>query len=159
MLIRPLAPADADAYRALRLAGIAEMPSAFRTTHAAESAQPLSCLQQRLLPTRFQRLFGAFDGGELAGIACFKREPIAVVHECAIIWGVYVTPLARRAGVARQLMLAALAHAATLTELKQLSLSVHPANSAAIALYLSLGFAFAQSGADEQGEVQMTAPS
>jgi hypothetical protein len=37
--IRPR-PDDAAAYRALRLAGIAEVPAAFCTMHAAESAAP-----------------------------------------------------------------------------------------------------------------------
>ena len=155
MLIRPLAPADAEAYRALRLAGIAELPSAFRTTHAAESAQPLARMQQRLLQTPFQRWFGAFHGDALVGIACFKREPIALVHDRATIWGVYVAPLARGAGVARQLMLAALDHAGTIPGLTRIGLSVERSNGAAAALYMSLGFAFADMGEHDQGEALM----
>lgn len=139
--VRALGPIDAVEYRALRLAGIAEMPAAFFTSHAAESALPLAVIQQRLLQTPYQRVFGAFDGARLVGITSFKREPIAVVHDRASIWGVYVAAEARRQGVARQLMLAAAQHARWFPELTHITLKVHQANAAAIALYASLGFA------------------
>lgn len=141
--VRALTPGDAEAYRALRLAGIREMPAAFATSHAAESALPLGRLQQRLQHTRDQRIFGGFggDGARLLGMAGFKREPIAVVHDRASLWGVYIAAEARRQGLARQLLLAALAHARTFPELSQLSLKVRRDNTAAIALYRGLGFA------------------
>ena len=109
--VRPLTPDDASAYRALRLAGIAELPAAFCTTHAAESGLPLARIAERLRATSYQIIFGAFDKEQLIGIAGLRREPIAVVHDKASLWSVYVAPQARGRGAGRQLVQAAIAHA------------------------------------------------
>jgi ribosomal protein S18 acetylase RimI-like enzyme len=148
--IRQLGPGDLDAYRALRLAGILEAPAAFCTTHAAESAVPPERMRQRLVHTPYQRVFGAFHGERLVGCAALAREPIAVVHERANIWGVYVAPDARGGGLARQLMQACMAHAAAIAELRTLTLSVRRGNAVAEALYARLGFAVV--GASDDGE-------
>ena len=98
IIVRPLTPDDVAAYRALRLAGIAELPAAFCTTHAAESGLPLAQIAQRLRATSHQIIFGAFDKDQLIGIAGLRREPIAVVHDKASLWSVYGRR--RRAGAA-----------------------------------------------------------
>ena len=138
--IRPLAPDDVAAYRALRLAGIAELPATFCTTHAAESGLPLAQIAQRLHVTSHQIIFGAFDKEQLIAIAGLRREPIAVVHDRASLWGVYVAPQARGRGAGRQLVQAAIAHACAIPELGRVRLAVAQDNHAALTLYLACGF-------------------
>lgn len=152
---RALLPYDVDDYRALRLSAMQAEPDSFRTTYAEEAAQPLIRLQQRLLHTRHQRIFGAWAGRELVGIVGLKREPIAVTHERALIWGLYVAPAARRGGVARGLMDAALQHAGGMEQLRRLTLCVHRDNAAAQSLYRQLGFTLMEEGAGPQQELQM----
>ena len=152
--VRPLTPDDASAYRALRLAGIAELPAAFCTTHAAESGLPLARIAERLRTTSHQIIFGAFDQGQLIGIAGLRREPIAVVHDKASLWSVYVTPQARGRGVARQLVQAAIAHACGVPELARVRLAVAQDNDAALTLYLGCGFTLAD-GTASDGMLQM----
>jgi ribosomal protein S18 acetylase RimI-like enzyme len=58
----------------------------------------------------------------------------------AFIWGMYVAPTARRAGVARRLVIEAVAFAASNLGATQVNLGVNAKNVAAIALYEGLGF-------------------
>ena len=152
--IRPLTPGDAAAYRALRLAGIAELPAGFCTTLAAESAVPLAQMAQRLHATAHQIMFGTFADAQLTGIAGLRREPIAVVHDKASLWGVYVAPAARGHGAGRQLVQAALAHACGIPELARVRLAVAQDNHAALTLYLGCGFVLADASASD-GMLQM----
>ena len=138
--VRPLTQDDAPAYRALRLAGIAELPAAFCTTHAAESALPLAQIARRLHASTHQIIFGTFDATQLIAIAGLRREPIAVVHDKASLWGVYVAPQARGSGEGRQLVRAAIAHACSIAELARVRLAVAQDNDAALPLYLACGF-------------------
>lgn len=152
--VRPLTPDDAPAYRMLRLAGIAESPGAFCTTQAAESAVPLAQMAQRLRSTPHQIMFGTFEDGRLIAIAGLRREPIAVVHDKASLWGVYVAPPVRGRGVARQLVQAAIAHACGVPELARVRLAVAQDNHAALSLYLGCGFVLADEAASA-GMLQM----
>jgi len=138
--LRQLVPDDAPAYRALRLAGIAELPAAFCTTHALESGLPMAQMRQRLQPTPLQRIFGIFDDTQLIAMAGLRREPIAVVHDKASLWGVYVAPQMRGQGLGRQLVQAAIEHACAIPELATVRLAVAPDNAAALTLYLDCGF-------------------
>ena len=154
IIVRPLTPDDVAAYRALRLAGIAELPAAFCTRHAAESGLPLAQIAQRLRATSHQIIFGAFDKDQLIGIAGLRREPIAVVHDKASLWSVYVAPQARGRGAARQLVQAAIAHACAIPELARVRLAVAQDNHAALTLYLGCGFTLADGPASD-GMLQM----
>ncbi|MDC8757471.1 GNAT family N-acetyltransferase [Janthinobacterium fluminis] len=140
MIIRKLTPADAEAYRELRLAGILNAPAAFWAGYDEESTLPLEAMQARLEETPYQSIFGLFSGEKLLGMAALKRESIAKISHRATIWGVYVDPSARGTGAARRLVDALIAHARTLPELVQLTLSVRSTNETAIALYAKVGF-------------------
>ena len=140
MIIRKLTPADAEAYRAFRLAGLLEAPLAFWASPEEELLHSIEVMGERLLETPFQTMFGVLDGTQLVGVAALKREPVAKISHRALIWGVYLAPQARGIGAARRLMEALIAHARTVPQLVQLCLCVRSDNESAKALYAKLGF-------------------
>jgi ribosomal protein S18 acetylase RimI-like enzyme len=140
MNIRRLSASDAPAFRALRLAALLDTPEAFVTSHEEEKDQPLTYFATRLAEHPGHAVFGAFDGDTLLGIAGLSRETLLQLAHKGHIWGMYVAQAARGRGVARDLLLAALAHARATAGVAKVTLSVDSANVAAIALYESLGF-------------------
>jgi RimJ/RimL family protein N-acetyltransferase len=133
--IRALAPADAAAFRAVRLAGLKDSPEAFGCTFEAEVAKPLAWFFNRLAASQ---IFGAFRRGEIVGIAGFAvRSGEKEAHK-GLLWGMYVQPAARGAGIARRLVEAVLDHARSRVELIQLSVVV--GNEPARRLYAGFGF-------------------
>lgn len=133
--IRRLLPADAEAYRTLRLSALAESPDAFGSDVATESAAPVETFADRL---RTSYVAGAFAAGRLAGIAGFRQLDREKTRHRGDIWGVYVEPRARRSGLGRLLLDHVLAHART--RVQQVHLAVTAGNTASIRLYESLGF-------------------
>ena len=134
-MIRLLMTADAAQYRELRLESLRLHPEAFASTFERESEQPLSWFEDRITQGN---VFGAFAGDELAGVAgCWPQQGPKVSHK-ATLWGMYVRPAARNAGLGRRLVEAVVTHASTRVE--QLQLGVVSANEAAFGLYRSMGF-------------------
>lgn len=138
--IRRLAPADAGAFQVLRLQGLSECPTAFASSHPEEVDTPIATVAERLAAQDDRALFGAFAGAALVGVVGVQREAMKKLAHKAFIWGMYVAPPARRSGAGRQLLGAALAFASSRLRVRQVNLSVHTENVAAIALYRSLGF-------------------
>lgn len=137
--IRSLDVTDWEAFRQIRLQAIADSPSAVWPTHDEEAGRTVDELQARINMTATQVVFGAFSGGELAGIAGLRREPLAQVAHKAVLWGVFVNPALRKQGIARQLFAQILAHA-RVAGILQIQLCVNADNSNAKSLYQSLGF-------------------
>ena len=114
--IRPLTPADATAYRGIRLAGLRESPEAFGSTFDRENIQPLAWFCDRLAAAQ---VFGAFRSPDLLGIAGFAiREGEKERHK-GLLWGMYVRPDVRKAGVGRQLVEAVVEYGLEKDSLKQ----------------------------------------
>jgi RimJ/RimL family protein N-acetyltransferase len=133
--IRQLMPADAALYRGIRLAGLKHNPEAFGSTFEAEFTKPLAWFSDRLSTSQ---VFGAFHGPELLGVAGFAiRQGEKEAHK-GLLWGMYVRPEARGAGVARRLVEAVIAFARLYVELIQLSVVL--GNERARRLYARLGF-------------------
>lgn len=133
--LRRLSPPDAERYREVRLEALRLAPEAFSSTFAQESAQPLAWFADRLGRSA---MFGAFDGGELVGIAgFFVREGEKQAHKGVLV-GMYVRPRARNAGVGGRLVAAVIDHARRHVEVLQLS--VVAGNAPARRLYARLGF-------------------
>jgi RimJ/RimL family protein N-acetyltransferase len=138
--VRILMSADAAAFKTLRLSALQECPTAFSSSYEEECDIPLARAAERLAPDRDRAVFGAFDGEALVGTVGLQRErPRKLAHK-AVIWGVYVAPSFRKRGVGRMLLEHALARAAWMPGLLQLTLGANTANPAAIALYESVGF-------------------
>ena len=140
MEIRVLGAADAAAFQALRLSGLQECPTAFASSFEEESRRELPAVAERLAPQGDRAVFGAFAGGELAGVVGLMREGHRKLAHKAFIWGMYVAPAARKQGVGRELVATALSFAATELRVRQVTLGVNAANPAAIVLYERMGF-------------------
>src|SRR5215469_14375106 len=135
LAIRRLGPAEAGAYRAIRLAALEGDAAAFGSTYAAETGRSLSEFAQRL---ETATVFGAYADGRIVGMAGFKPYEGARDRHKAFVWGTYVRPEERRHGAARALMEAVVDAARGAVE--QLTLAVVSDNAAAVALYRELGF-------------------
>lgn len=140
MLIRPLVPSDAAAYQTLRLAALRESPSAFGSSYEEECDTPLSTIEGYLAACAERCKFGAFDGPELLGLVSVAREGARKMRHKGYIRGMYVAPSHRALGLGKQLLEHALAFAASMEGLRQVSLSLTAGNAAALALYESMGF-------------------
>jgi RimJ/RimL family protein N-acetyltransferase len=137
--IRPLSAADAAAFREIRLQAIADSPSAVWPTHEEEARRTIQETEARIQKTDTQVVFGAFLDTKLVGIAGLRREPLAQVRHKAVLWGVFVSPEQRRAGLARELFSRLLAFAREEGVL-QIQLCVNAENVRARNFYRSLGF-------------------
>jgi RimJ/RimL family protein N-acetyltransferase len=139
--VRPLAPADAEAFRALRLRGLREQPEAFGSTYEEEVDRPLQVTADGLPGATGSAVYGAFDDdGALAGIGGMHRESKRKARHRAGIFGMYVVPEARGRGLGRALLQALVDHARTLEGLHRLELGVTTTNTAARGLYVAFGF-------------------
>jgi ribosomal protein S18 acetylase RimI-like enzyme len=137
--IRPLAEDDAAAFKALRLKATLDAPTALWPTYDEEAVRTLEDTRNRIRATDHQIVFGAFAGDELAGIAGLRREVLAQVAHKAVLWGVFVDPAHRRAGLASRLLEVAIAHARA-AQVLQIQLCVNAENPRAQALYRNAGF-------------------
>ena len=133
--LRRLAPEDAAAYREIRLEALADSPHAFSSTLESEQGQPLDRFAMRLAENF---VLGAFSGPHLVGVAGFYVQPRPKHRHKGMLWGMYVRPDCRTAGIGRKLVEAIIAHARRHVELLQLFVIAD--NLPARRLYASLGF-------------------
>lgn len=138
--VRLLTRADAAAFSALRLEGLARCPQAFSMSAEVWRTLPLEAVAERVRPhPEGSFAVGAFMRGALCGTAGLRRLDGKERHK-AQVWGVYVTESARGRGVGRALLEALVERAKSYPDLEQLSLGVATEQVAARALYASLGF-------------------
>ena len=133
--LRRLLPEDAALYREIRLEALRTEPDAFSSTFEVEADRPLDQFAARL---RGSYVVGAFRGAELAGVAGFYTQPGPKHGHKGMLWGMYVRPPHRYAGIGRLLAEAVIAHARGLVEVLQLFVVAD--NLPARRLYRGLGF-------------------
>jgi ribosomal protein S18 acetylase RimI-like enzyme len=138
--VRVLGAEDDEALWSLRRRALTESPHAF-TTHPDEhpSWPAFRELQSERRADGDQRGLGAYLAGTLVGMAVVVREGRIKARHRAHLYSVYVAPEARRAGVGRALVEAAI-EAARALGAEQLELAVGAHNAPAIELYQQLGF-------------------
>jgi ribosomal protein S18 acetylase RimI-like enzyme len=136
--VRRLEPDDAEAYRAVRLAALADRPASFGSNVEEEGARPLDEFRNRIAGPAPAGVFGGFVGGELVGIARFTLEPGIKKHHIGWMTGVAVLPNFRGRGVARALVGHVVAHARGCVLV--LRASVETTNAEARRLYARAGF-------------------
>ncbi len=136
---RELGPADIPALQALRLEALATAPWAFSASPDDDVARSREFLEQSLRsPTSVT--FGAFKGAELVGMVGISRESKLKYRHRVQIWGMYVTPSARRSGVGAALLEAALERCRSWDGVTQARLCVSARAEAAKRLYERHGF-------------------
>jgi RimJ/RimL family protein N-acetyltransferase len=133
--LRRLGPEDAAAYREIRLEALADSPHNFSSTLESEQDQPLDRFAARLAD---DLVLGAFSGLRLIGVAGFYVQPRPKHRHKGMLWGMYVRPDHRTAGIGRKLVEAVIAHARRHVELLQLFVIAD--NMPARRLYANLGF-------------------
>ena len=137
--VRELQMAEAEALVSLRRRALAGEPLAFGSS-LSDDRLSLEFARSSLRDTEEQAIFGAFAGATLVGMVGILRSPRAKQRHRAGIWGMYVAPDARGAGLGRALLEAAVARARTWPEVRQVHLSVTDSSTVARALYESMGF-------------------
>lgn len=136
--VRVLTPADAEAYRSVRLRALHEQPPAFGSLPEAEPN--LSETAARLAESDERCFFGAFQGDQLIGIIRFSRYSAPNEKHRAYLAGLYVLPPFRRHGCGQALVREVLSRAANAPGIRRVNLTVVIQQEAAIRLYQSFGF-------------------
>jgi ribosomal protein S18 acetylase RimI-like enzyme len=135
--IRILDGKDAELFHELRLRGLMAMPEAFGSSYEEEADLGLDEISRRL-DARPNAVFGAFAGGELAGIAGFAAGLKTKQKHKGLLWGVYVDEQWRGRQLGKRLTQAVIEHARAHVDI--LLATVMAENLSARTLYLSLGF-------------------
>lgn len=139
-LIRRLGPDDAASLVALRRAALEGDPLAFGASVADDRGLSLEFVRTALADQEEQAAFGCGAGADLAGIVGVIRAAGVKRRHRAQVWGMYVTPGARKRGIGRALLAAAIEHARGWPEVEQLHLSVTEPAVGARRLYEAAGF-------------------
>ncbi|MGD9617082.1 MAG: N-acetyltransferase family protein [Alphaproteobacteria bacterium] len=133
--VRQLTLADAALFREIRLDGLRRDPDAFASTFEEENEKELSFFAERLTTSA---VFAASRGRETLGVAGFYVQPGPKHGHKGLMWGMYVRPRMRGAGIGARLIEAVIDHARCRVELIQLR--VISDNPAARRLYQRFGF-------------------
>ncbi len=136
--VRGLTPADAEAYRDVRLQALHEHPPAFGSLPKTEPS--LAETAARLVESDDRCFFGAFQSEQLIGIIRLARYSAPNEKHRAYLAGLYVLPPFRGAGCGRALVREALRQAAKASGIRRVNLTVVTQQSGAIRLYQSFGF-------------------
>ncbi|SAK73803.1 N-acetyltransferase GCN5 [Caballeronia catudaia] len=140
MLVRALTPEDAQSFQSLRLSALKQSPSSFASSYEDEKHRSPDEVIDRVMQTENQAVIGAFAEDRLIGIVGVRRDLFAQHRHKAHVWGMYVAPGYRGAGVSRTLMSHAIGFAKNMQGVTQVHLAVAATNDIAIRLYRSLGF-------------------
>jgi ribosomal protein S18 acetylase RimI-like enzyme/catechol 2,3-dioxygenase-like lactoylglutathione lyase family enzyme len=137
--IRRLRAADAEAYVALRREMLADTPIAFLASPGDDVGCDVVAMRASLGGGDEHVVFGAFADALVGAVGLMRERHAKAAHK-AVVWGMYVTPRARRSGIGRRLVLAAVEHARALEGVRQVVLSVSDETPGARSLYESAGF-------------------
>jgi ribosomal protein S18 acetylase RimI-like enzyme len=137
--IRALGVADAPLLVALRREALEDAPLAFAASAADDIARDPEVVRGFLGAPEMQAVYGAFDGAALVGMVGLVKSTNTKQRHKAMIWGMYVDPRYRGAGVGSRLLRAAIARAREWA-VEQVHLSVSDAAPVARHLYEAAGF-------------------
>jgi ribosomal protein S18 acetylase RimI-like enzyme len=141
---RILTSTDAEAFRAIRLEGLRNCPTAFASSYDEDVELPLEEVAARISPSTDSWVLGAFsEHTRIVGCVGWYRDRGAKVRHKSHVWGMYVTPSHRRKGVARALLRELVARAKGTLGIMQIELTVSVDNTNAVTLYEAEGFRLA----------------
>jgi ribosomal protein S18 acetylase RimI-like enzyme len=139
--VRLLTPADAAAFRDIRLQALHEEPTAFTSSAEEFSHQTLDKIATRFRSDPAESfMLGAFQDRQLVGLVGFYRETALKQRHKGSIISLYVVPEARGQGLGRALMREAIRRVRDIDGVQRLLLGVMVTQTAARQLYESLGF-------------------
>jgi len=148
LIVRALAPVDAESFVAVRARALVSDPLAFGSSPGDDVVSSADFVRGAVAQLD-QAIFGAFAEGRptppigtqtLVGVAGIRREHHKKSAHRATIWGVWVAPEYRGRGIGRALMEATLRFARRLDGVEYVQLAVGDWNAAARSLYQELGF-------------------
>jgi len=134
--ITKLPPSRWQDYKNLRIEAVIDSPQSFTSTVDETHAEPDTAWQSKIK----NMFFAVTDDGQLAGMAgcvCDEKEKLAHIGH---VVSVYVHPEYRRQGIGRQLLMAIIEYSQGNPSIKKLELGVITTETAAYALYTSVGF-------------------
>jgi len=128
-------PQDVVRFLSFRRAALTNDPDAFRILPADDAA-----IREEAWRARLERdhVVGIERGGDLVGVGGFSRFVGAKLDHKGLIWGMYVAPAERGAGVADEIMRALIETARG--QVRQIQLTVMADNARALAFYERHGF-------------------
>lgn len=140
---RPLTPNDATAYRALRLAALTHNPECFLGTLEFESRYNLEFFERELAGAAAANCFGyhgVWENDQLLGYVQLETSYLPKQRHIAFLYNLYISHLARRRGLARQLCDYVFKKLRTETPVELVYLAYNSSNTSARDFYRSLGF-------------------
>src|SRR5579864_3322541 len=123
MEIRFLTPDDAGEWLSLRIEALQGDPAAFSASLEEYQSLSIEEVKKRLWSAADAFVMGAFEGDRMTGMAGFFRDRGPKSCHKGRVWGVYVTPKARGAGIGRKLMRLLLDRALAVDGVEQVLLS------------------------------------
>lgn len=135
-----LQPADAERYVRLRRRMLEDAPWAFGASPGDDPASDPAHLRQQLAEDEFA-IVAVEEGAALVAVAGVMRSPRAKFRHRAAIWGVFVEPSRRGAGLGGAVLGAAIELARSWPGLEWLDIGVSSGSPGAQRLYERLGFA------------------
>lgn len=138
-IIRALRHLDTDAFLRLRREALETEPLAFASSPDDDISRSRQSLDDIVRDFPVRVIIGAFNG-DLSGFVGLYRDRHAKCAHKVHLWGMYVTPARRGAGIGATLLDAALVHARTLPGVEAVHLTVSSSSTAAIRLYERAGF-------------------
>ena len=136
--VRPLGPADVDAFRRVRLEALRLHPEAFGSAYEDEVQMDHTQFAERLAAARFTR-FGGFAGNDLVGLVGLQIRAGAKERHKGHLFSMYVDAAHRRSGLSEQLVKAVIT-AARDAGVVLVQLSVTSSNTNAKRFYRRMGF-------------------
>ena len=138
-MIRALTEDDLEAYVAVRREALVDSPLAFAASPDDDFASSAMNLAAQMKNAPDWVIFGAFDERLVGTVGLIRDRHVKAAHKMHL-WGMYVTPSARRRGLATELLQAAMEHARATEGIEWIFLGVTAAAPAARRLYERAGF-------------------